>query len=499
MSFIYEDKKLVELLKRAGDDFKIKYGQVAPPVVDPNAYAAGAALATRLQRSIDPSNAPVKNTTIGTEDGSEPGLNAQNLKSLTDFLQWASDNKITWNGKRVAWSTDANTLTRPAGTPDDAWVFRDRGKAAYASKPELIALLSHLRDSNEASGNRVFQAGMTKIIGEANQSLVRENESPLETQPKPQAQKTQPGVGLDSEAIIDGFDSDILDEADPYRSIMAFPLFPTLTKNLKVKDLSSSGSFLSWLRDMKIKTKTGTFSVVDPKGNPCAAVHILYQRAHWLSQYAASAEKAVPNYGKMVALYAQKIAEYGRQLTGPDGKPCAVEAPGTAAAAGTQTGSNNVELMSRLVSVAPLKMRDISFSRIKDFFSQYQQIVGSERGANVQAAINNANTAMAQVQAPNSMLSNSMDIFSLSASPGEVKTWLAPPEGKHYLALLSHLKSVLSNTAYVLRDMQDTYEDRLDNNAKNVLAQQVGSGVGSGSIYGNNWNQLTRLESAVKL
>lgn len=196
MSFIFDDKNLIETLVTEGDKFVRKYGQAAPPpptdaqiraayqdyikkdpqwhataltsnrnneqavydtfktnyiqqqaykqsvnnpVISPEALAAyqlAEKLALGLQSQIEPGSvkkeAPLD---FNTPDQSAPALKPENAETLGDFLRWAAVNKVTWAGKRIAWDPKAEPDVRDP----DAWVFQtyETGGAAGRARDAL--------------------------------------------------------------------------------------------------------------------------------------------------------------------------------------------------------------------------------------------------------------------------------------------------------------------------------------------------------------------------
>ncbi len=368
MSFLYRDRNLLEqLFNIVGDDQLKKSAQEQPPTaapavtsftqttttgpaVDLNAYRAAKPLLVNLQRIIDPKNAPpeFKGIPLGTDPTKPaPVANVQDFRTLGDFIQWAAENKLTWQGNRFAWKADEKQAAIDAGAlefnsfprdrKDRDPVSRDINKIdVYALKDPLKGYLSYLRD-NDARSNKVLEVMLKAIIEEINSKLTGE---PIASKAGPEAAKST----LNQDAIVDAFPSKELSIETWENGLERAPTFTGLPVQLTVKDLADQSAFFNWLKDMMIKYKTPdkmivTSPVLAPKSDPCLAVHILYKRASYLKNKAAMYDKRIaPDYDKIVDLYLKSIQQYGSQIMGADDKPCSVTGPGTTTGAVGQTG-----------------------------------------------------------------------------------------------------------------------------------------------------------------
>jgi len=547
MSFIYENDELIKLLIAEGSKSLNKQGQASPastPTINPDTYNLAKTLLVGLQKSIDPQNAPKESSPIGVKDPSITDLtaNVSNLMSLGDFLQWAAAKQLTWKGERFAWGPDKDTVDPKTGAkikadphPDGAWVFTvkkiDRSSrdpdtrepqyiTAYADKEPLVAYLSTLRDEASSGGSekKVFQVMLSKIIGQVNEFLTSAGENPIDTKSKPEDKKSD----LNPEAIVDGFASNILDPSTALVGANAAPTFlgTNPANQLRVKHLLDLGAFTSWLRDKQIvvagiagkpATKPG---VLDPEGDPCSALYILFQRAQYLSSIAPGAEKASPGYTKMITLYQKQLQEFGKNFKGKDGNPCTVTSAGTGiSSTDGKPGGNEYakwdggagvggkgdpkvtgQLIDQMVMALPLNIQEINFHKISQFFMLYNQLLADSKSvvkSEVQNAMNQSYTSMSTA----SGLTTGKNSFSMFAGPSEVVEWLQPPQGNKYMPFLSHLKAILSNTRTVLGVFYDSYKDMFNSEQRAHVEAQIAE---PNSIYKNNWNKLRALESRVK-
>jgi hypothetical protein len=223
MSFIKEDKELMTILMGLGaaDIMKSAQTQVATSPADYNsvAYRIAVPLLVNLQREIRAPGAPPKEVPLGTETANaqpqDLAATVTNLRTLGDFIQWAADKKLTWNGKRFAWKAEEKSIV-----PENAWSFtsykQDRTQrvaesrqpqtvSAYALEPELAEYLAYLRDV-PAKDNKVLQVMLGKIIGELNVYLEDKGGQTIETK-----RKKDVAEDPNQMVVVDGFASEVLD------------------------------------------------------------------------------------------------------------------------------------------------------------------------------------------------------------------------------------------------------------------------------------------------
>lgn len=345
MSFIYRDKNLINNLLQAVETEQMKkkaqFALEGAPVGQPSAQDLLQAsqiakpLLVRLQQQVDPKSAPpvFKGIPLGTDPSNpNPVAKVENFRTLGDFIQWAAQNKLTWDGRRFAWTANekADALANkaleftsfPRNRDDRDPVSRDVNKVeVYALKEPLKSYLSYLRD-NDARTNKVLEVMLKAIIEEINSKLTGE---PISSKAAPKPETLE--LNLDDE--VDGFDSEILDFNNWEEGLNRAPTFVGSRILLTVRDLSSQPDFLNWLSKFKIKSigadnKEVINPVISPKHDPCVAVHILYKRAQYLNNVVAKAQKDEGAYAKITEFYLKSVQQYGAQLNGVDGKPCPV-------------------------------------------------------------------------------------------------------------------------------------------------------------------------------
>lgn len=502
MSFIYDDKRLVQSLIDAAEKHVEKFGQqrrpqpggAAPierqwpgdrPEVIPT-YEIAQKLLYRLQRDLGDQDAPAAGAPIGVEgvDPSQPGTKLptalpKDLRTLGDFLQWASANKITWQGKRFAWTpaeVQANQ-DKPNDPTQKAWEFTsyrtDRNDRrvdrtpetvpAYADKTGLIAYLSFLRDSPDAQNNKVLAFMLATLIGEANAYLRIAGEQVIDPRHKPGQQ-----TDINPETIVDVIPDPM--ELDKWNAGIDEHPFQTSTdtlRQLRVKHLADAGAFQAWFRNRNVKVvtpatkdqpaKTAVMGATASDGDPCLAIHVLYKRAAYLKQVAAGDDGTVTNYSKAVALYLQQVTTFGRNYQ-KDGKPCAVVTPGVQGdqpgqqpgQGQQQPGQVTPQVMGKIVMALPLLARSVDFNRINVFFEQYTAMIPDTR---IQGMGTLAGDAMNQI---NQMMANPIPGWDLYAGPETVAHSLknAPQQ---YDSFCGNLRKIVEQTKMAIQTFYDTY------------------------------------------
>ena len=499
MSFIYENDQLVKLLLEAGDSSIKKQAQtgvlsddktnIVKSIPD---YKIALKLLYNLQRNLNDPKAIAAGSPIGVEGNpnAEIPANTAHFRTLGDFLTWAAVNKLTWKGKRFAWTPEEVAAAR--GRPNDptrnAWVFtslpfnrNDRRidrqpeeKSVYADKDALVAYLSTLRDGPEAKGNPVLRFMLASLIGETNGYLRINGDQPIDTKPSENPQDT-----LDPNLIVDMVPNVLsMNSVNEGLNNHPFQNADSTSENaLTVNHLKDEGSFKAWLRNKKVKitvpaqnNKPATTMIVstDPTENnadPCTAIHILYKRALLLRNVAAGDDQTVPNYSKGVALYLLAVTNFGRTLVDPKtGQACAVTqlgttnapgvAPGTSGADGVGKGSAT-QMLNNVVSYMPLRLGSININDIDAFFRAYEKIItpGTELERAVKEHHAQVSTSKLYID---KMLINYRYDFPLSGGAESVVKWLSDPR-KSYNSFVQHIMLILENTLGAINLFYNSY------------------------------------------
>jgi len=522
---IFDDKKLIKILvtegaksisKQAAPPAGVNPGQWVPPNPYQNLPPQGPAqltpqqtssynlakkMATDLLEQVAPDDPEVakKPSPIGFEGGRTAEIKPDNLKDLGDFINWAATNGLTWNGKRVAWitdpPTDANVWSFRAYSQDRSQRDKDTRKVneftAYADKTALLALLTHLRDSEEAKTTKPYQVQLGKIIGQINEFLEK-NEQIGGRAPE----KGGAAVALDPNAIVDSFPSSTLDMATKYEGADRQPNFEGIPVPLMVKHISSREGLIGWLTNMKVKTDKGVVPVFTPEvGDPCIAIHILYLRAKYLNGIAVDTPKKP--FKKMTDLYLTNIQTFGKTFENAKG-PCAVVQPtsGVGAGAGAGAGAGgkddksgagaggaaSADQIQRVIDSLPLSMSNIDFRRIQAFYNAYAPLASPTANQEIAETMNMINTIWNGGGGWGPIVKNKQNTFSLYAGVSEVAGWLT--NNQAFMPFIAGLEAILRSVKIVLEDLNYQYGSKIKGDNLTRLKGQV---EGSSSIWQGNW------------
>lgn len=529
MSFIFEDKKLLEkLLKNAQAQPPV--AKAPPPVTEDtlSGYEAAKRFLFGLQKDLGDVAAPDAGAPISTEGEPDPRLLKsfpKDVRSIGDFLIWAAKAKLTWNGKRIAWLPEE--IDQPPITPEkqQAWVFQsyptDRDDrsidrkpktvTAYADKDNLVGYLSYLRDTPEVQSNEVAKFMIGSIIGQANGYLRMKGENPIDTKTP-----EKPKDALDPNMIIDIL-PEVLDPSNPKAGLNSHPYTGYLAAKkdelnwLQVSDLKDQSSFYAWLRNRQMKQpakdKPNTFETVgllDVNSDKCLGIHLLYQRAIELKGVAAADDSFVRGYSKGAALYLEAVTTFGRQLSGLDGKPCSVVRAGTDNVQTTPQNQSTTQTQydpaaaQKVVAALPLRVEVLDFNKINEFFNEYRKM-----NPDVDQWAYPAQTAMDDALALMLPQAAAGRRISLMAGPSEVIRWLKPPGPgeSNYMPFLNALSSVLDSVGRALQDLKQREADT-DSGEAHIqnptwIARINAQIQGSNSIWETNNNSIETLKNRV--
>lgn len=537
MSFIYENDQLILSLLEAGEKSIQKQAQnttAREPTEKENIvasipdYELALKLLYNLQRDLGDPDAPAAGVPIGVEGNPTANItaNTANFRTLGDFLKWATDNKLTWKGKRFAWNQAEVDAKRDS--PDDptqkAWVFtslpfdrnnrnvnrQPQATTAYADKDALVEYLAALRDSPDAQKNKVLQFMLATLIGEANGYLRIAGEKPISTRATDKPQDSlnprlvidvAPSV-LSLETVNEGIDN------HPFQNVN-----PDSENALTVTDLRDEGAFKAWLRNRKVKVtipavgkqpaKTLIAGATDSNGDPCLAVHVLYKRALQLRNVATGDDQEVPNYSKAVSLYLQAVTNFGKTLVGKDGKSCAVLTPGTSDIVGPQqsTPGSGVggaakpvtpQMLNDVVQYMPLNLNSINLNDMDAFFRAYEKVVDNT-GSSAEQAVKELhaqfNTARQNLAKP--MIAARYD-FPLIGGADAVVRWLRDPSNS-YSSFVQNLLVALEAVLGAISLFYNSYVRQRSTEDRVIFSPEQKSIVeGQTPIYQANARVLNR-------
>lgn len=473
MSFLQDPKIYKSIV-----DGAIKTAQERPRPIDVNVVARK--LSDNLSRELS-NSAPAENIT----SAGNVGITMDNLYSLPTLLQFLSQNKLKVSGKQIVYTKD-----EAAAIPDASGLSQI--DEYFVDADALSKYMNHLQEKAKADDNALLQTSLVTLIDQINTTIPNANIGKKKEKSTPESPNVLPDT-----TVLDRFQKKIFDPKNP----MAHTGNDHL---LFASNLKSAGALNAWLRDageatvvMYNNNQPTPVSFFSQNANRCIVPQVLYKRA--LQFYNTGDE----DQRRVYSHYMKRVQELVGQFTGPNNEACTLEyvAPSTEQGAGAAAapGGPGGVTDTQLVQSVPLRMRDLSFQRIKFFFDQYKKFNRAELNPGIQTAINNAVQGMQYVSA---VLTNpGMDLFNLNASAAEINDLVKPPVGNvsHYLQFLNYLESILVNTGYVIRSLQSAFGEKdIGRELQNIIGQQIGYGSGSGSIYGSNLNNIARLKSLAR-
>lgn len=222
MSFIYDDKNLIDQLLLSGLDFEVKFskkGQAAAASVNAsNDYANLRSLIVDLSKQLlpkDPNAAPAASVISYEGDANnKPKMTSTHLEGLGALVNFLEMNKITVDGKRIAYSQGEDPKSQEyqlyqlegnAGLLEVA----DRSQVTngrFVNKDLLKAFIMSRLAALSQQPNKVEEVQLGVLIQEANK-LLGTNINPVYNKPvaptqpgatpaQPAATPAQPGKGV---------------------------------------------------------------------------------------------------------------------------------------------------------------------------------------------------------------------------------------------------------------------------------------------------------------
>jgi hypothetical protein len=254
---------------------------------------------------------------------------------------------------------------------------------------------------------------------------------------------------------------------------------------LQLKDIQSPEALNDWLRtnNINILSHGKHVNFNDNDFDMSIVINTLFARAKWFAQRAGVADKA------KTSAYLHQIQTLAPTITGLDGKR--VQLVGTVntltpehAAA---TGANAAQLINQIAEFKPLSVDAIDFVRIRQFFDMVQQFLNtsnSPRKSNIENAINRVESQIAMLTS----MTKDQDVrIPITPHYQDIVNILKPPVGNAYSSFIRGLQSVVQATAGVVSQIQAGYYDKMGQEAKEAISDQV---VGGSSAEAQNLRML---------
>lgn len=485
MSFIFQDKQLVDLL--------VRQGQAATPGnqyvgISPQDFAAMRGLVSNLQEQLSGGEIGA-GPQVASESGSDVDLISSHLENIGTLVEFLARNQITIDGKRIAYAINEDVrdpsyqlykLEGAAGLLEPA-DRRETVQRGYHINMDLLKrYIGTLQAQVAKTPNPPLQAQLNSIVQQANEQLdanvSKEYQEPAKTLP--------PNQELDR--IPQNFTTQS----------------PTTDGNIPLTfgDLASDTAFNAWIQKNNIAIDSKLFR--NPQYNKCALVSGFDQRAKANLGNAAS-EKDKYIY----TVYAEQVAKLAATLhcdlaagQKPGGQT------GEQAAGATSGVASKAAGLQQIVSTLPLRLTDIDFGRIRNFLETYRGTALSSadagRAQQMSGLISQVEGYMTNAQ-QNTVGGNYTNFHMDGLTAQDLITWANPPSPGQAVrargsavALADYLYYIVTNVAALIQNLRTTHADVLAQPQFSQLRQSIEQQAGGdripfgSSIAANNLDNI---------
>jgi hypothetical protein len=461
MSFILEDKLLVDLL--------VKYAQAQPQqyvAVSPEDVNSVRGLIANLEKQL--SGGPAEGgAEITTGSGQAAQLTSMNMKNLSSLVNWMGMNGIKVDGKNVV--VGANELPNdPSYVPmrfEGDQTFRPSTQLTFkVNKDLLIKYLQSLQGQLAKNPNPVMRAQVEAIIQEANEQLdtnIGKFQGP--------AAKLDPGRQLDT------LPKDIRTDN---------PLVQSNDVPLTFGDISSDTGFNGWIQRNNVAVNNRAWR--HPQYDKCGLIRVLSVRAKsYVGNATSDQDKAVYN------IYATQVGKLASDLQcdlGEATKPGEAEKQKPDAGAGAGAGgAQRTATLAELGDILPLQRDVLDFGRIRTFINAYRGLAAANNDQNRSSqSVNQAMDQAEQYMNAASQNAQNMTTFSMDGlTANDLVQWSSSPNPAQAnrnrgsaRALADYLEQVVRQVYVIIKDMYNTHYQQFRDprlaNLNQAIQQQVG-------------------------
>lgn len=480
MSFIFDDKKLLEELFKSATEFENKFtkkGQatnsLSPELL--NYFKMTKKLVDSLESTQFPS--PTEVSTLS--DDPQP-LNVNNANSLGNLLLFLANNEIAVGGKRVAY-------TKSEGPADDTYLpvnadmltlVDSRGgedkKQYYTNKDLLSKYLVSLQVTAKDKKNKILELMVGKLIENVNKIF-----------------------GTNLSKTYQAPEADVL-----VGPLTTFPevLDPSSNKDgtiqLSYSDIESDTSLKNWAVTNKIKIKIGSDEVgpTDEQNrfNWCVVIKTISNKANaLLSNFSTTVQLK-----KRYEFFVNQINKISGSFTGPDGKACSTNLSANNPSGnsqqdgnvhnvgynpndpdgrnkGNQSSAEEQRKITKLVSLFPFESLFVNFDKLEAFARNYaeEDPRSSQTAANVIQKCEKMSSTYGVNRAQN-----------MALNVKQVKQGLKNPEDS-LPAYLIDLSFLVSEAGKLMTAFGAMFGSKMSPDAQDLYRQQMGSASNSGSSY----------------
>lgn len=505
MSFLLKPEVTSQLIKAS-----LKFGQANPNIID-----LAKKLSNNLSKQFSTPN------TVSAQPNTK--LNINNLNNLNSLLNFLDENKVKLNNERIAYKTfkdSANPKNPKNGEPVESISDSERSKLdpitvnssrdAFTKKwnesdyltniPNLIKYVSYLQekakadklssDNNQKAAGELLEVLTTKLIDSIN---IIKPDSGLT-----KVEKSEPGKPkeLEDTSPLDFFGTKIFDPKNYFADN------GTGAIKLTAADLKTKETLNNWLlREPEAQivsqenNKSVTIKYNDPNSNPCIIINTLYLRAKYKVSRANNEEAS-----KAANFYLRRIQEIGKSFTDAEGKVCSIISiqPNSSQKQDqiqqkSQEKTKSIDF-SKIAQLFPLRVEDISFTRINTFLDAYLTIVSDDKKSELAGIKQLIQTSQQDIK---QRLKNSdKQSFSTSAGAGDIAfSWLKFPPGTHYSRFLESLNQVVEGTEealglFKLQFADDPDMQKMNSTELSWLFAQIGKSPSDNSIAYRNKSEI---------
>ncbi len=500
MSFIYDDKNLINDLIKSALDFEnkfVKRSQSTDPAANlgyKNYLTLTRKLVDQLEQTQVPQpkdpNAPAK---VSTELDSSQPLTNHNLSSFGNFLQFVEQNKITVDSQRVAYfkeNPDPDKYKPVSGNLSDFMEIENRTdltnstdptKEYFVNKDLMIKYLISLQALAKTKEDKILEVMVGQRIEDVNKKF-RTNIS---------KKYQEPEFVLSDDVLLTTFPEDL--DADNYNK--------DGDKKLYYKDIKDSVALQSWVNTNDIGViipsynKQGAFGVNDKEFDICVVVRTIYKKSLWLS----NTKSTSPELNKKHQSFLKKIKEVGPTMQGPNGF-CSISDTSSVRPVKQDSGkisndpsskdidspseNNTMRMVNILPSLFPFESDKIDFNKFKTFLMEYEKLDS------------NASSYVSKILESINKINNTYGIRgsqSTNVDAADIQTVLKDPD--MITPYLIDLLYVVNVTGQVMSMFISKFGHSLQPSMKNKYYEQMGrSSNDASSLKGENVSTIRQWQ-----
>lgn len=461
MSFITEDKQLVNLLIRYGQAAVQSTQNLSINSADVNAVRS---MLGNLEQKL---TAPQEGSQVTA--ASSTSLTSLNMKNLSSLINFLGMNGVQVDGKYVV--VGANDMDNdPSYVPyrfEGDQTMRPSTQLTFkVNKELLVKYLTTLQGQLVKNPNPVMKAQVDAMIHETNEQLGANISRFYQ----------EPGQTLDPNVVVDNM---------PQRIIPKTQLYTNGPIVLRFRDIMSDTDLNAWIQSNQITVDD------QPQVDQCSLLKFMYNRATNKMRNASSKQMQ-----GVASMYQKQVLQLGPtfqcDLTGAGTELGQADRQGGTGGGKNNSPGNAVVSLEQLVSILPLQPDMLDFGRIRQFINTYRGIASSTLDPN---RLQQVSTAMDQAEqymqaATKNTASQSQTTFSMDGmSANDLVQWTTPPDRGQAArqrgsarALADYLEQVVRQIYVIEKDLYNAHYKEFQSPAGRQLDSLIQQQVGGPSI-----------------